>query len=77
MLSGGQRQRLALDRLWRARGFTAVLITHDVGEAVALADRILVLAEGRLAADVSVPLPRDPRHGPAATAPRDQILAAI
>jgi sulfonate transport system ATP-binding protein len=64
-----------LDRLWRARGFTAVLITHDVGEAVALADR--VLAEGRLAADVSVPLPRDQRHGPAATGLRDQILAAV
>jgi len=66
-----------LDRLWRARRFTAVLITHDVAEAVALADRVVVLADGRIAADVPVPLARDNRHGPAAAQIRDRILAAV
>ena len=35
-----------LARIWREHGFTTVLITHDVAEAVALADRVLVLARG-------------------------------
>jgi sulfonate transport system ATP-binding protein len=32
-------QRL-LERVWRDQGFTAILVTHDVSEAVALADRV-------------------------------------
>ena len=32
-----------IERIWRAQGFTALLVTHDVTEAVALADRILVV----------------------------------
>ncbi|MEY9591192.1 sulfonate transport system ATP-binding protein [Bradyrhizobium yuanmingense] len=38
-------QRL-LERVWRDQGFTAILVTHDVSEAVALADRVLVIEEG-------------------------------
>ena len=41
-----------IERLWRAQGFTAVLVTHDVGEAVALADRV-VLIEFPTAADAA------------------------
>ena len=33
---------------------TAVLVTHDVSEAVALADRVIVLDEGRVMLDVEV-----------------------
>ncbi|MFC6013849.1 ABC transporter ATP-binding protein [Nocardia lasii] len=41
---------------------TVLLVTHDVDEAVALADRVIVLDDGRLAVDVPVELPgeRDP-----------------
>ena len=39
-------QRL-LERVWRDQGFTAILVTHDVAEAVALADRVLVIEDGR------------------------------
>jgi sulfonate transport system ATP-binding protein len=46
-------QRL-LERVWRDQGFTAILVTHDVSEAVALADRVLVIDEGRIAHDVTV-----------------------
>ncbi|MBR0733827.1 ATP-binding cassette domain-containing protein [Bradyrhizobium japonicum] len=46
-------QRL-LERVWRDQGFTAILVTHDVAEAVALADRVLVIDEGRIAHDVTV-----------------------
>lgn len=56
-------------------GFTAVLVTHDVDEAVMLADRIVVLEEGRLTLDVSVDLPRPRRRGaPEAEAIAHRIL---
>jgi sulfonate transport system ATP-binding protein len=58
-----------LARVWRERGFTTVLITHDVGEAVALADRVIVLREGGIALDVAIDLARPRRSiGDAATA---------
>jgi sulfonate transport system ATP-binding protein len=53
-------QRL-LERVWRDQGFTAILVTHDVAEAVALADRVLVIEDGRIAHDIDVNVPR-PRH---------------
>jgi NitT/TauT family transport system ATP-binding protein len=49
--------------LWRARSFAVVLVTHDLHEAVRLADRILVIGDtpSRLVADIAVPLTRDRR----------------
>jgi sulfonate transport system ATP-binding protein len=52
-----------IEQVWHDKGFTAVVVTHDVTEAVALADRILVLDQGRVAMDVEVGLPRPRRHG--------------
>jgi sulfonate transport system ATP-binding protein len=40
-----------------------LLVTHDVDEAVLLADRVVVLAEGRVALDLPVELPRPRRRG--------------
>ncbi|NSX88225.1 ATP-binding cassette domain-containing protein [Agrobacterium tumefaciens] len=57
--------QLLLERIWRKQKFTAVLVTHDVSEAVALADRIVVIDEGRIALDLDVKLPRPRRHGTA------------
>jgi sulfonate transport system ATP-binding protein len=51
-----------IERVWQEHGFTAVLVTHDVEEAVALADRIIVLASGQVALDVRVDLPRPRDH---------------
>lgn len=47
-----------LDRIWARERFTTVLITHDVAEAAFLADRVLVLREGRFVLDEAVPVPR-------------------
>ncbi|MEK9285505.1 MULTISPECIES: ATP-binding cassette domain-containing protein [unclassified Bradyrhizobium] len=55
-------QRL-LERVWRDQGFTAILVTHDVSEAVALADRVLVIEEGRIAHDVLVNAARPRQRG--------------
>jgi sulfonate transport system ATP-binding protein len=51
-----------LERIWREHGFTTVLITHDVAEAVALADRVIVIRDGRIALDIPVDLPRPRRE---------------
>lgn len=55
-------QRL-LERVWRGQGFTAILVTHDVSEAVTLADRVLVIEGGRIAQDVTVNVPRPRERG--------------
>ena len=49
-----------LQEVWRDQGFTAVLVTHDVSEAVSLADRVVVLEQGRVGGvwDVTLPRPR-------------------
>ncbi|MER9370390.1 ATP-binding cassette domain-containing protein [Mesorhizobium sp. M0518] len=57
-----EMQRL-LERIWLAQKFTAVLVTHDVAEAVALADRVVVIGEGRIALDLDVPVERPRRRG--------------
>jgi sulfonate transport system ATP-binding protein len=57
-------QRL-LERVWHDQAFTAILVTHDVAEAVALADRVLVIEDGRIARDIDVDLPRPRRRGSA------------
>jgi sulfonate transport system ATP-binding protein len=51
-----------IERVWQEHGFTAVLVTHDVEEAVALADRIIVLSSGQVALDLRVDLPRPRDH---------------
>ncbi|PXW27280.1 ATP-binding cassette domain-containing protein [Paraburkholderia caballeronis] len=47
-----------IERLWSEHRFTALLVTHDVHEAVALADRILLVEAGQIALDQPVPLER-------------------
>jgi sulfonate transport system ATP-binding protein len=54
-----------LERVWRDQGFTAILVTHDVAEAIALADRVIVLEEGRISLDLAVNLPRPRERGSA------------
>ncbi len=52
-----------LQRIWQAEGITAILVTHDVEEAVYLGDRIVVMQPrpGRIrrVVDVNLPRPRD------------------
>jgi sulfonate transport system ATP-binding protein len=52
-----------------------LLVTHDVDEAIELADRAVVLDEGRIAADIRIE-PYAARHGGAA-ALRDQLLGFL
>jgi sulfonate transport system ATP-binding protein len=53
--------RLVLD-LWARHRPGILLVTHDVDEALLLADRVLVLSGGRIAHESRVPLPRPRRR---------------
>lgn len=55
-----------------------LLVTHDVDEAISLADRILVLDQGRFVEDLQVDLPGRRRHGdPRFGAIRAQLLSRL
>ena len=51
-----------IERLWLESRFSAVLVTHDVEEAVALADRVLVMEGGKLIFETAVDLERPRAH---------------
>jgi putative spermidine/putrescine transport system ATP-binding protein len=54
--------RVEIDRLLRHLGITAVYVTHDQGEAMALGDRIVVMEKGRIA---QAGTPQEIYHHPA------------
>ncbi|WP_298233019.1 ATP-binding cassette domain-containing protein [uncultured Azohydromonas sp.] len=67
-----------IETLWREHGFTALLVTHDVSEAVALADRVVLIEDQRIAFDERVPLPRPrPRADPAFAAFEARVLERL
>jgi len=69
-----------LQRLWMDRPRTVVLVTHSVGEAVRMADRIVVMTArpGSVARIIPVDLPRPrPAANPAAAAIDAQVRAAL
>jgi sulfonate transport system ATP-binding protein len=72
-----EMQRL-IERLWHEDGFTAVLITHDVEEAIALADRVVLLEHGKIALDVRIDLLRPHPRGSAEFAQlKEQVLSRV
>jgi sulfonate transport system ATP-binding protein len=67
-----------IERLWQQHGFTAVLVTHDISEAVALADRVLLIEDQRVAFDERVLLPRPRSRGhPAFAAFEERVLQRV
>jgi len=67
-----------VSRVKQTLGFTAVLVTHDVSEAVHLADRVIVLDQGRIALDLDVTTAHPRKHGdPALAVLERRLLDAI
>ncbi|RUS42837.1 ATP-binding cassette domain-containing protein [Cohnella sp. AR92] len=62
-----------IEQLWLEEGFTVLLVTHDVSEAVALADRVLLIEEGSVAMDTRIALDR-PRERDSGFAHYEQII---
>ena len=55
-----------------------LLVTHDVDEAITLADRVLVLTDGQIALDREIDLPKPRRHGePRFSEYRELLLGAL
>ena len=72
-----EMQRL-IEKVWRELRFTAVLVTHDVAEAVALSDRVLLVEDGRVTLDEPVALARPRAHGsPAFAELEGRVLARV
>jgi sulfonate transport system ATP-binding protein len=69
--------RLVL-RLWDLHRPAVLLVTHDVDEALALADRVAVLADGRIgySCRIDAPRPRD-RDNPDLITARADLLAEL
>ena len=63
-----------IEGLWLSSGFTALLVTHDVQEAVALANRVILIEDGRIALDETIALARPPAHGDAAFAASEKRI---
>lgn len=67
-----------LEQVWRDQGFTALMVTHDVAEAVMLGDRVILIEDGRITLDLRVDVPRPRRRGsPEIAALEGRILDAL
>ena len=73
-----EMHQLVID-LWRAHSMAVLIVTHDVDEALALADRLVVLDEGRMSHSWQITLPRSDRapSQPEIAAARAQVLDAL
>jgi NitT/TauT family transport system ATP-binding protein len=60
--------RRLLLQLWQQRPHTVLFVTHDLREAITLADRLIFLASTpmQVISDIVVPIPRMQRHDEAA-----------
>jgi sulfonate transport system ATP-binding protein len=69
-----------LGALWEKSRFTLILVTHDIDEAVALSDRIIVMRgqPGRVFQEVAVDLPRPRRRTtPEFQAIKEEVTVAL
>lgn len=66
-----------IERLWLEQGFTTILVTHDVSEAVQLADRIILLDKGHIAHQFAVDLPRPRQKNARFAELEQQVLSAV
>jgi sulfonate transport system ATP-binding protein len=63
--------------IWSEHLFTTILITHDVSEAIALSDRVIVLKDGHVALDLPIDLPRPRRASPETSRLQNIILGYV
>jgi sulfonate transport system ATP-binding protein len=72
------RMHRLIAELWQLHRPAVLLVTHDVDEALLLADRALVLSDGRIREALEVGLPRPRSHGhPSFSSLRRRLLIAL
>ncbi len=72
------RMHVLIESLWQRHHLSVLLITHDVDEAILLADRAMVIDRGRMVASIAIDLPRRrDLSQPGFFALRKQLLSAI
>ncbi len=72
------RMQALVAGLWARHGMSALLVTHDVDEALLLADHAVVLQHGRIGLRLRIDLPRPRRHADARFAAlRSELLTAL
>jgi sulfonate transport system ATP-binding protein len=72
------RMHVLLKRLSEVHKPAVLLVTHDVDEAIELADRVVVLEQGRIVADIPVDLPANgPQRSIRFAHLRRQLLARL
>lgn len=57
--------QMLISEIWRQKRFTSLLVTHDVEEAVALANRVILIEEGTVVMDLPIDLPYPRERGSA------------
>lgn len=63
-----------IEQLWQQHQFTVVLVTHDVSEAVIMADRVILIEEGQIGLDLAVKLPRSRSRGSHQLADLEELI---
>lgn len=72
------RMQALVATLWQRHHSAVLLVTHDVDEALTLADRAIVLDKGRIRLDMPIPLERPRRHAdPVFERLRTQLLEEL
>jgi len=73
------RLRNLLNRVWSARTCTALMVTHNLEEAIELSDRILFFSQAptRVVLDYPITVPREQRDQATITAIRQSVTAAL
>jgi sulfonate transport system ATP-binding protein len=67
-----------IEQIWLHQRFLGFLVTHDVEEAVALADRVLIMGDGQIIAEnqIDLPRPRD-RNSPEFIVLKEYLLESV
>ncbi|NDZ96943.1 ABC transporter ATP-binding protein [Streptomyces sp. SID6673] len=72
------KMHVLVDELWRKHGCAILLVTHDVDEALQLADRVVVMKDGQISHDATVDLERPrPLTHPDIIRQRTEILEIL
>lgn len=65
-----------IEQIWQEQKFTTLLVTHDVSEAIRLADRVVLIENGTVKLDLDVPLSRPRSRSNSAFAQLEEELLA-